>query len=80
LSPLRDIIADAANPGDLTTLPKEEAEHKIRDIYGFIGDLVDAAIGYGIATITLREKNERRVAQALQKLRRASRTAKRDQF
>ena len=77
---LKDIITDAANPVDLTTLPEHEAERKIRDIYGFVGDLVDVTIDGGIATITLPEEDERKGAQALQKLAQASRIAKRGQY
>ncbi|RIK38232.1 MAG: hypothetical protein DCC55_21740 [Chloroflexi bacterium] len=74
---LKDIITDADQPIDLTTLPEPEAVQRIKDIYGFLSADVQVTIADGLATITVPDEKARQANLALRRLEEATRLARR---
>ena len=73
--PLSDILTDPERPIDLAALPLAEAVERIKDIYGFLGTLVDVTIDDGMAIITLPEEKARQMERALARFEEADKHA-----
>ena len=77
---LADVLTDREQPIDFTALPADEVVAHIRNIYGFLGSMLDVTVEDGVATITLSEENTFRVNEALRTMQKAQRAAERGNY
>lgn len=75
-----DILTDPDEPDDLTALSTEEAEARLKEVYGFLGAGVDVSVDRGVATISVPDAEADRAARAKRLYTRAVQAAGKGQY